>query len=184
MNNIILFFVFLLFIGGFFFSWWLLISGLIGLFRMINSKKWLQTVGKIKDAEIKFAQFGDEYEGDVQFRFVLHKIYSYTVNDKEYEGNQIAASDSLYMKDYDSLDKFPQKYNHHLLNAEFIKVKNSINFLIGKNIPVYYHPHNHKKACLDTSFDKDIFMPLFMGALFAPALTYAIYYAISSHFNF
>lgn len=171
-------------IGGFFFSWWLLTSGLVGLYRMIDSKKWLQTVGRIKDAEIKFAQFGDEYEGDIRFRFVLQKIYTYSINGKEYEGNQTAASDSLYMQDYKSIDKFPKKHGDYLLNAEFIKVNNSINYLIGRNIPVYYNPSNPKKACLDTSFNKDIFMPIFMGALFAPALTYVIYYVISGYLNF
>ena len=171
-------------IGGFFFSWWLLITGLVGLYRKLDSKKWLQTVGRIKDAEIKYMQFGDEYEGDVHFRFVLHKIYTYSINGKEYEGNQNIASDSLYMNGYKSINNFPKKYSDHLLNAEFIKVKNSINYLIGRNLPVYYNPRNPNKACLDTSFDKDIFMPIFMGALFAPALTYAIYYVISGYLNF
>ncbi len=89
-----------------YFSYWLFFTGVIGAKRMLNSKKWAHTIGKIIKTEILFKKFGGG-DSSVSFKFVLLKTYSYTVKNKEYESNQTFASDSLYQKEFKSIDKFP-----------------------------------------------------------------------------
>ncbi|WP_435262640.1 DUF3592 domain-containing protein [Tenacibaculum sp. nBUS_03] len=161
-----------------YFSYWLFISGLIGAIRMIKSKKWKPTVGKIINSEIRFMKFGGDSENSVSFKFILKKTYSYNVEGKSYESNQTLASDSLYQKQFKPMSKFPKRYGDYETDPDYLEAEKNIKLLIGKPITVYFNPNKPKIACLEKRFEKEIFLPIFMGFIFSGGLTYLTYYLL------
>ncbi len=164
-------------------TYWLFITGVIGAIRMLKSKHWKKTIGKIIDSEIKFKKFGGDAETSVSFKFVLLKTYTYVVDGKEYKSNQTLASDSLYQKDFKPINKFPKKYGDYKTNSNYLEAERNIKTSIGKSVTVYFNPRKPKMACLENRFEKGIFMPIIMGFLFGGGFTYLVYYLIKPLFE-
>lgn len=166
-----------------YFTYWLFITGIIGATKMLQSKSWNNTIGKILDSEIRFMKFGSETNGDVSFKFVLKKSYSYSVNGKEYKSNNTLASDYLYEKEFKPMSKFPKRYGDYTTNANYIEKIEEIKKMIGRSVTVYFNSNNPKNACLENRFEKEVFLPIFFGLLFGGGLTYLTYYIIKPIFE-
>ncbi|MEN8188119.1 MAG: DUF3592 domain-containing protein [Bacteroidota bacterium] len=166
-----------------YFTYWLFLTGIIGAIRMLQSKNWNHTIGKILDSEIRFMKFGSETDGDVSFKFVLKKTYSYSVNGKNYESNKTLASDYLYEKEFKPITKFPKRYGDYKTNLNYLKEEKEIKKIIGRPVTVYYNPNKPKIACLENRFEKEIFLPIIMGLLFGGGLSYLTYYLLKPIFE-
>ena len=151
-----------------YFAYWLFFSGIIGLFRMIDSKKWKNTIGKITKTQIKYKTVGDDNE----LSFVLEKTYDYNVNGLKYESNQNLASDSLFSKDYKNIEKLPKSYGDFQKMKVYTDLILENETLIGKEIKVYYKPEKPARSCLQTGIQIMIYLPIFMGFIFGIGLTY------------
>ncbi len=159
-----------------YFSYWLFITGIFGLVRMLRNKNWNKTFGTIIDAELRFKIFDRENRS---IKIVPYKLYTYKVDNVEFQSSQIYASDSLYQNEFKSINQLPiiykrdEKYFSGLINQE-----EKFKRIIGNRIKVYYNPKNPSKACLKTKFDWTIFLPILMGLIFGSLLTYFIYQII------
>ena len=160
-----------------YFSYWLLITGIIGLYRMMRSKKWKLTIGKIINAEIKYNDFNTFDETSTVLTIV--KEYLYTVDGKEYKSNQTYASDSLYAKDLKPFNK-REKYS---TSMHFINTEKEMKALIGTDARVYYDPKKPYKACLVPRIENKIFLTIFMGLLGVCAITYITFYFVRPLFQ-
>lgn len=154
-------------------SYWFFITGLIGLYRMIQSKKWLSTVGEITNAEIKFKDFSSD--GITSFKFIIEKEYSYTVKEQQYRSKQTLASDSLYAKEFKPLSKFPEKYGHYSNSINYLSAEKELQASIGRSVKVFFDGKKPHKSCLITGVNKEIFLPVFMGFFFGAGITYLTY---------
>lgn len=164
-----------------YFSYWLFISGCIGLYRMIRSKNWKSTVGKISSAEIKFMNFSSS--GESSFKFIIEKEYQYTINQIDYISKQNLPSDSLYAKEFKSMDKFPEKYELYTKLIDYQKSIDELKQSLGKTVKVYYNPKNPEKSCLIPGINKEIFIPILMGLLACLGITYLTIYLIKPIFQ-
>lgn len=164
-----------------YFSYWLFISGIIGLYRMIKSRKWKSTLGKITNAEIKYTEINVDHE--TSSRAAIVKEYTYTVDGKEYKSDQTYASDSLFSKDYKTLNKPSTKYDLHDSNMNFINSDREIKNMIGTPTRVYYNPKKPHKACLVPRVHGQIFIGIFMGLIASSGITYLTFYFIKPLFN-
>lgn len=160
-----------------YFAYWLLITGVIGALRMLKSRNWKPTKGRIIDTEIRYTIF--DADDSLSVNFVLVKTYSYTINGISHTSNQNLASDSLYLNEYKQMSEFPRQYGDYRLNPDYKAAKEKEKGLIGEPITVYYNPQDYKEACLDNSFEKQIFLTIFMGLLFGSFITYLSYYFLS-----
>lgn len=163
------------------FAYWLFVTGVIGAIRMLQSKHWAHTIGKIIAAEVKFKQFGSG--ADLDFKFVLIKTYTYNVNGTSYKSNKTLASDYLYQKDFKPMSKFPKKHDFFRKTEGYRNAEKGINYHIGRSVAVYYNPKKPKVACLDNRFNKEIFLPIGMGLFFGGGLTYLAYYLLKPYFS-
>lgn len=154
-------------------TYWLFITGLIGLYRMVKSKKWVSTVGEITNAEIKFKDTSSDE--DTSFKFIIEKEYSYTVKQKQYTSKQTLASDSLYAKEFKPLSKFPKKYGHYTNSINYLSAEKELQFTIGRSVKVFYDSKKPQTSCLITGVNKEIFLPIFMGLFFGAGITYLTY---------
>lgn len=166
-----------------YFAYWLFITGIVGAIRMLSSRNWKPTIGKVIDSEIRFIKFGGGSEDPVSFEFVLKKTYTYSVNGKKYESNQTLASDSLYQKEFKPMSKFPKKYGDYRKYPNFLDAEKNIKVWIGRPITVYFNPGNPRVACLENRFEKEILLPIFMGLIFGIGLTYFAYYILKPLFQ-
>lgn len=174
-----------IFVGVFFpmflyFSYWLFISGIVGLYRMIKSRKWKSTLGKITNAEIKYTEINVDHE--TSSRSAIVKEYCYTVDGKEYKSDQTYASDSLFSKDYKRLNKPSNNYDQYS-NMNFMNSEKEIKKMIGTPVRVYYDPQNPHKACLVPRVHNKIFIGIFMGLLASSGITYLTFYFVKPLFN-
>lgn len=160
-----------------YFSYWLLISGIIGLYRMIRSKKWKLTIGKIINAELRYKDFS--MDGETSIKVIIEKQYSYTVNGKEYQSKQNYASDSLYAKDFKRFNK-PEKYSNDM---NFINGEKEMKDLIGRDARVYYNPKKPHLACLTPRVNNEIFLPIIMGLIASCGLSYLVFYFVKPLFQ-
>lgn len=160
-----------------YFAYWLWLSGIIGLYRMIRSKKWKLTIGRIINAEIKYMDFNSD--GQTSTKLVMAKEYSYTVNGKDYISNQNYASDSLYSKDFKAFNKREQ----YASDLNFINSEKEIKALIGTDARVYYDPKKPQRACLVPQVNNEIFLPIFMGLIASCGLTYVAFYFVRPLFQ-
>lgn len=69
------------------------------------------------------------------------KLYKYQVDGTQYQSCQNLASDSLYSKEFKTMDSFPLKYGDYQTNINFIELEKEIKKTIGQKITVYYNPH-------------------------------------------
>lgn len=164
-----------------YFSYWLFISGCIGLYRMIRSKSWKSTVGKIVGAEIKFMNFSSS--GDSSFKFIIEKEYQYTIHQKEYISKQNLASDSLYAKEFKSMDKFPEKYELYTSLIDYKRSSDELKRSLGTSVKVFYDDRNPEKSCLIPGINKEIFIPILMGLLACCGITYLTFHFLKPLFQ-
>lgn len=148
-----------------YYSYWLFISGIIGLHRMEESTRWKYCIGEVKNAEIKYMSFSEDY------RFRLKKTYNYVVDDVEYESNQTYASDYLFEKEYKSLDQFPIIDEIFLKSNQFIQTEKEKEIQTGRKVTVYYDKNNPKRSCLINKINSQIFLPICMAFFFGLILT-------------
>ena len=158
-----------------YFSGWLFITGILGLCRMIKSKNWHWQIGEIIDAKIKFKE--DSEEG---FTFVMEKTYKYTVNENEFTSSQSLASDSIYSKEFKSIEDFPEKRGDYSTKFGYQDLERESKNAIGKQVTVYFDPNNPKIACLEPGINNRIFIPIFMGLFFGTGLSYIVWHFILS----
>lgn len=163
-----------------YFSYWLFFSGIIGLYRMIKSRNWKSTLGKITNAEIKYTEFNTDHE--TTSRSAIVKEYRYTVDGKEYKSNQTYASDSLFIKDYKRLNKPSNNYDQHS-DMNFINSEKEIKNMIGTPARVYYDPKKPQKACLVPRVNSQIFIGIFMGLLASSGITCLTFYLVAPLFK-
>ena len=165
----------------FYFVLWLVITGCIGTYRMVQSKKWLAIKGKIISTEVNYENFGAE-NGEEK-KYVKVKTYFYSVNGSHYTSNQTLASDSLFLKEFKSVGKNDNETKlKQVLSA--LKSGEKLNAINGEITRVYYNPKNPKTACLDLRFNKEILLQIIMGLLFGIGLCYLSYYLISPILEF
>lgn len=157
-----------------YFTYWLFISGTIGLYRMIKSKKWKFTIGEVIHAEIKFKEFTSNRVEN--FKFIMEKEYRYTVAGKEYQSKQSLPSDSLYSKGFKPMSQFPEKYEVAPNHVNYLKRETEAKNEIGKQIRVFYDPKKPQNACLIPGVQNEIFLPIFMGFISSCGITYVIYH--------
>jgi len=148
----------------YYFSFWLLITGIIGAIRMLQSKNWILTKGEITDSEILFKKSGGIDE-PVRYKFVNKHTYSYTVNSQHYKSNQTLASDFLYQKQFKSISKFPKKYASYKKSLNYLNAEKRHHNSIGKKVAVYYNPNKPEIACLENRFEKLIILPILMAPI-------------------
>ncbi len=165
-------FVCVLFPINLYFTYWLFITGIIGLHRMEQSTRWKWCIGEVIDAEIKWVKYSKEgQERFPDYWFILVKTYKYIVNEIEYESNQTYACDSIYEKEYNTMDKFPKDNDVFFQSNKFIEVQNEKTHQIGRKITVYYDKKNPKRACLINKINNQIYLPILMGLLFGIGMT-------------
>ncbi|WP_047245508.1 DUF3592 domain-containing protein [Maribacter thermophilus] len=114
------------------------------------------------------------------FRFVLKKTYTYSFNGKTFTSGQTLASDYLYDKEFKNIEKFPQKYGDYKNYPEYIALEKISVTVIGKPVTVYVNPNNPTSACLENRFEKEIFLPIFMGLILSSGATYFLYTVFKS----
>ncbi|ADV51288.1 hypothetical protein Celal_4045 [Cellulophaga algicola DSM 14237] len=157
-----------------YFALWLLITGILGTIRMVQSKNWTPCEGKILGSEIKSKNFPDE-GGGVDVLYARITTYVYSVNQKYYLSNQTLASDSLYAKEYSS-NKKNNTLDHYEKLLKELNSGRSIEEVKGELVQVYYNPKNPNSACLDNSFKKQIVLPpIFMSFVLLTILCYIIF---------
>ena len=156
-----------------YFAGWLFITGIIGLYRMIISKNWNHTIGEVISSEIKFKEFSSN--NSTSFKFVNEKLYKYQVDGTQYQSGQNLASDSLYSKEFKTMDSFPLKYGDYRININFIELEKEIKKTIGQKITVYYNPYKPEISCLSIGINYEIFLPIFMGLFFGTSLIYVLW---------
>ena len=161
------------------FSFWLFISGLKGLFRMIKSKKFINTIGKIIETELKFKIVEDD-----DIILVIEKTYVYKVDNKEFQSKNNLISDSLFSKDYKNIDKLPKSHNYFFKTKTYLENLDKKENLLNKEVKVYYDKQNPIQSCLETGVKYFILFPIFMGFFFGGALLYVTYYILSSIIEF
>lgn len=157
-----------------YFALWLFITGVIGAIRMLQSKYWTPTIGKIIDTTIKYKDFNRE--GTKSRQYVKLKTYLYFVNGKYYIGKNTLASDYLYAKEYRTLQKNSQFDANIVLDS--LKSGESFENIKGESTTVYYSPKKPKNSCLENRFDAQIILPIFMGLLFGGGLLYLTYFLL------
>ncbi|MFD0992567.1 DUF3592 domain-containing protein [Tenacibaculum geojense] len=158
-----------------YFSLWLIITGIIGSLRMLLSKKWTRTSGKLISSEIKYKDLSDENHR--HRKYVKIKTYVYKVNNEYFSSNQTLASDSLFSKEFKSLKKNMNKENtEKILNS--LKSGKKIENIKGDLITVFYNPKKPQIACLENRFEKKIFIQIIMGLIFGTGLMYLSYYLL------
>lgn len=115
----------------------------------------------------------------ISFEFVLKKTYTYSVNGKKHESNQ-----TPYIKRNLSLCLiFSKKYENYRKYPNYLDAEKNIKDWIGRPITVYFNPGNPRVACLENRFEKEIFLPIFMGLIFGTELTYFAYYILNPLFQ-
>lgn len=163
----------------FYFSYWLFITGIIGATRMLQSKNWMSTIGKITDLQIRFMSVARSDEDPAGFKFVVKKTYSYRVNEINYESNKTIASDPFHQNGLKSMSEFPEKYGDYRTNSNYVETEQNIKSTIGNPVTVYYDSGNPKLACLENRFEKQILLPIFMGLFFAAGMTFLVYHLLN-----
>ncbi|MTH15488.1 DUF3592 domain-containing protein [Flavobacterium sp. LC2016-01] len=162
-------------------TYWFFITGLIGLYRMIQSKNWRSTIGEITHAEIKFKDFSSD--GDTSFKFIIEKEYSYTVKEQQYTSKQTLPSDSLYAKEFKPLSKFPERYGSYTNSINYVHAEKELQATIGRSVKVFYDGKKPQISCLITGINNEIFLPIFMGFIFGCGITYLTYIFVKPLFE-
>ncbi len=158
-----------------YFSFWLIITGIIGSLRMLMSKRWTQTTGKLINTEIKYRDFNDDsYRAR---RYVKVKRYIYRVDNKYYSSNQTLASDSLFIKEFKSLSKNRNEENIEQV-LKSLKSSKNIEDIEGESITVFFNPKKPQMACLENRFEKEIFIQIIMGLVLGIGLIYLTYFLL------
>lgn len=174
------------------------ITQIIGYVRVIKSKKWHITKGKVIDAEYKFLKYKErvtEYKYRTRIDFVLKKTYEYTLNGLTYKSNQGSAADSLFWRQFKSIDKLPKKKNiifyeenpktkqleKGALNVSlYFHDKNTLRekakSIIGEEVQVYYNPLDPKKSCLSIKTDNLTIISSFVMLVFGTISAYMSYF--------
>ncbi|MBQ4915337.1 DUF3592 domain-containing protein [Maribacter sp. MMG018] len=158
-----------------YFGYWLLITGMVGALKMLQSKKWKPVIGKIVASQIRFNTYSNDSSIGTNFRFVLKKTYTYNFKGKTFTSDQTLASDYLYDKEFKNIEKFPKKYGDYKNYPEYISLEKQSTTVIGKPVTVYVNPKHPASACLENRFEKEIFLPIFMGAILSFGATYFLY---------
>lgn len=142
---------------------------------MLQSKKWQPVIGKIMAAEIRFNTYSNDSSISTNFRFVLKKTYTYNFNRKVFTSGQTLASDYLYDKEFKNMEKFSKRYGDYKKFPEYMALEKMSATLIGQSLTVYVNPNNPASACLENRFEKEIFLPIFMGLILSSGATYFLY---------
>ncbi|SHJ98435.1 DUF3592 domain-containing protein [Pseudozobellia thermophila] len=163
-----------------YFGYWLLITGTIGALKMLQSKKWQPVIGKIIAAEIRFNTYSNDSSISTNFRFVLKKTYTYRFKGRVFTSDQTLASDYLYDKEFKTLERFPKKYGDYKEFPEYMALEKMSASVIGRPVTVYVNPNHPASACLENRFEKEIFLPIFMGAILSFWATYFLFTLVGS----
>lgn len=155
------------------FTLWLIITGIIGVLRMLDSKKWVLATGKLISTEIKYKDFSsNDY---TTRKYVEIKSYFYEVNGQYFLSNQTLASDSLFTKEFKSLHKNWEQENYkNILNL--LNSGKDIRSIEGEEIAVFFNPKKPQIACLENRFDNQIFVQIIMGLILGIGVLSLMYF--------
>ena len=154
-----------------YFVFWLLITGILGAFRMYSSLSWQATTGKLIRRELKYRNFSST-EGALTKQIITQKTYIYMVEGEVFKSDQTLALDSLFEKEYKPLTKsYIPKIN--------IKTQNDYLGIEGTPITVYFNPKRPGKACLENRFETSILWQIFAGLVLGSMMLYFVFLYIS-----